>query len=58
MKSISLALRILAFVLFILHVWFEARPIPATASTSLSRPSMFLGMGLSAWVLAEILMGD
>lgn len=54
MKPLTLAFKIVALICFILHTWFEGRPIPATATAAWTRPALFLGLGLSFWVLSEI----
>lgn len=54
MKPLRLALLIVAFICFVLHVFFEARPIPATAPPTLTRPALFMGLGLAFWVAADI----
>lgn len=54
MKPLTLILKIVALVCFILHTFVEGRPVPATATASWTRPGLFLGVGLGFWVLSEI----
>lgn len=52
MKPLRLALLMVAFICFVLHIYFDGwRPV--TPGSSVSRPS-FLGMGLAFWVFSEI----
>lgn len=54
MKPLKLALLIVAFICFVLAIYFDWRPLPPPGVPAVWRPG-FMSMGLAFWVLSEIL---